>query len=104
MFLIVYHRSDTRQKNEPLVAVKQLFSSDETEFRKESTILEALGHKNHPHLIKLLATYEMGKKYHLMFPYANANLRTYWEDHPNPSFHRDTALWSLKQMTGIASG
>jgi serine/threonine protein kinase len=103
-FLHSDHGSDTRQENEPLVAVKQLFSSDETEFKKESTILQALGPKNHPHLIKLLATYEMGKKYHLMFPYANANLRKYWDDHPTPSFDRDTALWSLKQMAGIASG
>jgi serine/threonine protein kinase len=86
------------------VAVKQLFSSDETEFRKESTILTALGPKNHANLIKLLATYEMGKRYHLMFPYANANLRKYWEDHPVPAFNRDTTLWSLKQMCGIASG
>jgi len=86
------------------VAVKQLFSSDVTEFQKESTILRALGPKKHPHLIKLLATYEMGNKYHLMFPYANANLRKYWEDHPAPTFDGDTVLWSLKQMTGIASG
>ncbi len=86
------------------MAVKQLFSSDETEFSKESTILKALGPKNHAHLIKLLATYEMGKRYHLMFPYANANLRKYWEDHPFPVFDKDTALWSLKQMCGIASG
>jgi len=86
------------------VAVKELFSSDVTEFRKESTILQALGPKNHPHLIKLLATYEMGNKYHLMFPYADANLRKYWEDHKTPSFTRHTVLWSLTQMTGMASG
>jgi serine/threonine protein kinase len=92
------------QDNEPLVAVKQLFSSEEKEFQKESTILKALGPKNHPHLIKLLATYEMGNKYHLMFPYANANLRKYWEDHPTPNFDENTVLWSLKQMSGIASG
>jgi serine/threonine protein kinase len=98
------YETDNLQGTEPLVAVKQLFSSEETEFLKESTILKALGPKNHPHLIKLLATYEMGKKYHLMFPYANANLRRYWEDHPTPGFDRHTVLWSLKQMSGIASG
>jgi serine/threonine protein kinase len=86
------------------VAVKQPFSSEETEFRKESTILRALGPKNHPHLIKSLATYKIGKKYHLIFPYANANLRKYWEDHPAPSFTRDTVLWSLQQMSGIVKG
>jgi len=94
---------DKLQDEEPLVAVKELFSSDETEFLKERTILCALGPKNHPHLIKLLATYEINKKYHLMFLYANANLRNYWEDHPTPKFDNETVYWSIKQMTGIAS-
>jgi serine/threonine protein kinase len=87
-----------------LVAVKQLFSSDEVEFLKEVTILKALGPKNHAHLITLLATYKHNQKYHLMFPYANANLRKYWDDHPKPEFDKETVLWTLKQMTGMASG
>ena len=84
--------------------MKQLFSSDETEFLKEATILNAIGLKSHPHLIKLLATYKHEGKYHLMFPYANANLRKYWDDRPNPAFDRATVLWSLRQMAGIANG
>ncbi|KAG4422124.1 hypothetical protein IFR04_004751 [Cadophora malorum] len=91
-------------EDEPLVAIKKLFSSDETEFKKEATILRAVGLKNHRHLIKLLATYKHEGKYHLMFPYANANLRKYWDDRPKPSFDRVTVLWSIRQMTGIANG
>ncbi|TVY44399.1 hypothetical protein LSUB1_G002054 [Lachnellula subtilissima] len=93
------------EDNEPLVAVKQLFSPDETEFQKEVSILKALGSKTppHPHLIKLLATYKREEKYHLMFPYANANLRTYWEERPTPSFDETNVLWSMRQMTGIAN-
>jgi serine/threonine protein kinase len=87
-----------------LVAVKQLFSSDEVEFLKEVTILKALGSKNHAHLITLLGTYKHNQKYHLMFPYANANLRKYWDDHPKPAFDKETVLWALKQMTGMANG
>jgi serine/threonine protein kinase len=89
-----------------LIAIKKLYSSDEKEFQKEVTILKALGskQKKHPHLIKLLATYRQEQKYHLMFPYADANLRTYWGDRPSPSFDDATVLWSLKQMVGIASG
>lgn len=88
------------------MAIKRLYSSDETEFLKEVTILNALGSKRqkHPHLIKLLATYRQKQKYHLMFPYADANLRKYWEDRPSPSFDEATVLWSLRQMAGIASG
>ncbi|MAD84153.1 MAG: hypothetical protein CL912_14415 [Deltaproteobacteria bacterium] len=86
------------------MAVKRLFSSDEDDFQKEATILNAVGLKSHPHLIKLLATYKHEGKYHLMFPYANANLRKYWDDRPSPTFDRDTILWSVRQMTGIANG
>jgi serine/threonine protein kinase len=38
-----------------------------------------------------------------MFPYADANLRTYWDARPSPNFDDITLLWSLKQMAGIAS-
>ncbi len=83
--------------------MKKLFSEDEEEFMKEVTILKALGHNKHPHLIKLLATYRQEQKYHLMFPYAEANLRKYWEDRQTPIFDRPTVLWSLNQMCGISS-
>src|SRR5579862_1335299 len=37
-----------------------------------------------------------------MFPYADSNLRKYWEDRPHPSFDEPTVVWSLKQLAGIA--
>lgn len=86
------------------MAVKKLFSDDKDEFEKERSILAAMGRKKHPHLIKLLATYKYDGKYHLMFPFANANLRTYWDSRRNPDFNRQTVLWSVQQMAGIASG
>ncbi len=93
-----------RQDDEPLVAIKKLFSPDETEFLREATVLNSLSLKYHPHLIRLLATYKYDGKYHLMFPYANANLMEYWDDRPTPDFDKATVLWSLQQMTGIADG
>ena len=92
------------QDNERLVAVKQLFSDDEQEFRKEESILKAVAPKRHQHLINLLATFRQNKKYHLLFPYATANLRMFWEERPIPAFDRPTLLWSLGQMKGLASG
>jgi serine/threonine protein kinase len=80
-----------------------LFFSDENEFQKAVTILKALGSKRHPHLIKLLSTYKREEKYYLMFPYANANLRTYWEERPLPNFDEATVLWSIRQMAGVAN-
>jgi serine/threonine protein kinase len=95
--------ANMKKDDEPLVAVKRLHSPDETEFKKEETILKALSSQNHPHLINLLATFEHKKKYHLLFPYADSNLRKYWEDRPHPSFDEPTVMWSLEQMVGIAS-
>jgi serine/threonine protein kinase len=88
-----------------LIAIKKLFSPDEKEFEKEVDILKTLGSKSHPHphLIKLLATYRQNSKYHLMFPWAAANLRQYWDARPSPVFDRATVLWSMKQMAGIAN-
>jgi serine/threonine protein kinase len=87
-----------------LIAVKRLKSSDPAEFRKEAGILKEISKKNHPHLIKLLATFHINRAYHLMFPYADGNLRKYWEDHPKSSWSSGVVLWSLKQMWGLASG
>lgn len=91
----------------PLVAIKELKSSDKKEFNKEATILRTLGPKNHPHLIELLATFQLNDKYHLIFPYADANLQNYWSKHDT---HRnlssiDTAVakWCLEQCSGLVS-
>jgi serine/threonine protein kinase len=87
------------------VAIKRLYSSDKIEFEKEVAILKALGSRTpkHPHLITLLATFKHHNKYHLIFPWADANLRKFWKDRPFPNFNEATFLWSLKQMTGIAN-
>ncbi|OCK99742.1 kinase-like protein [Cenococcum geophilum 1.58] len=88
-----------------LVAVKKLISPNENEFRKEEKILTRLGPMNHPNLIRLLATFRQENKWHLIFPYADANLLKYWEHkEPIPNFDETTVLWSLKQMYGIADG
>ncbi|KAM0310168.1 hypothetical protein ACHAO8_008336 [Botrytis cinerea] len=95
---------DYVKTKEPLVAVKRLFSSDETEFEKERNVLRTLGRKKaHPHLIRLLATYRQDGKFHLIFPYAESNLRSYWEHRPLPNFDHETVMWSLSQMSGIAN-
>ncbi|KAI9642068.1 hypothetical protein NHQ30_009939 [Ciborinia camelliae] len=95
--------SDSSQAQKPLVAVKKLFSSDILEFRKEVEVLTTLGKKPHRHLIRLLATYRQNGAFHLMFPYAQYNLRSYWESRPMPTFDKATVMWSLQQMAGIAN-
>jgi serine/threonine protein kinase len=58
--------------------------------------------KEHRHLVKLLATYKYKGKYHLLFPYADLNLRQFWERPVQPD-NLKTFKWSLEQMRGLAS-
>lgn len=88
-----------------MVAVKRLYSSQESSFRAERQFHDALGtNHSHVHVIDLLCTYKKGGKYHLVFPWADGSLRKYWRERPEPAFDVRTLLWSLKQMVGIASG
>jgi serine/threonine protein kinase len=91
------------QEKQPLIADKKLLSPDKTEFEKEKSILDMLGPKNHPHLINLLATFHKNQYYHLIFPCADCNLRTYWAKHKVPNLDKETVLWSIRQMSGIAN-
>jgi serine/threonine protein kinase len=96
--------TNSKQENQPLIAVKKILSGDRREFLKEQTILVALGARNHPHLIKLLATFQKKKCYHLIFPCADSNLRVFWRNHAMPDFDKRTFLWSIRQMLGTADG
>lgn len=66
-------------------------------------MLTLLTELNHKHLIRLLTTYCFEGYYHLVFPYAAGNLRTFWAAIPLPYWNAETYLWVLDQMTGLAS-
>ncbi|KAE8147724.1 kinase-like domain-containing protein, partial [Aspergillus avenaceus] len=88
-----------------VVAVKQLCSKDPDSFNRERACLKALGEAGpHLHLIYLLCTYSYQGQHHLMFPYADANLRQYWNSIQIPDFDDRTFLWCLRQMRGIVDG
>jgi serine/threonine protein kinase len=92
------------QVQEPLLAVKRLFSPDKVAFQQEVDMLKALGNYKHPHLIKLYATYKIKNVYHLIFPFADDNLRSYWDRNKDPRVDPDIVIWTLNQMRGLASG
>lgn len=66
-------------------------------------MLSDLTKEHHTHLVKLLATYKYKGWYYLLFPYANANLRDYWDSVPEPFWNQETYHWFLDQITGLAS-
>lgn len=68
-------------------------------------MLKKFSHNKNEHLISLLVTFEQNREFYLVFPWAEANLATYWrKENPNPSFDRETVIWVATQCKGIASG
>lgn len=59
----------------------------------------------HPNLISLLATYKQLDKFYLIFPWADADLLSYWRDiNPRPVMDHDTVNWVGEQCLGLAMG
>lgn len=74
-------------------------------FKQEVSTLKRLSEQDHPHLMRLELTYYHQDRYHLLFRWADGNLRDYWEKHPEPSDIPRThefAVWVSKQWLGIA--
>ncbi|KAF2236035.1 kinase-like protein [Viridothelium virens] len=88
---------------ERLVAIKKLLTTDDREINNEIENLQRVGGK-HDHLMELFAYFEYKDRMHLILPYADADLRQYWEENPSPNFNAGTVLWSVEQMHGIADG
>src|ERR1700733_10792069 len=90
----------------PYFAVKEIYSRDRAEYRKEVECLEKFSgaNKGHPHLIRLILTYNHMDKYYLVFPWANGNLREFWKSKPNPDHPPDHVRWLSSQCRGIAAG
>ncbi|KAH7317938.1 kinase-like domain-containing protein [Rhexocercosporidium sp. MPI-PUGE-AT-0058] len=85
-------------------AVKRLHSIDENKFKSEIEMLKELRRHPHDHLVRLLATFRWNKRYYLLFPYADSNLREYWRANPVPVFTYDNVFWVLQQCRAITSG
>lgn len=58
--------------------------------------------KMHPHLERLLITYECKGKFHFLYPHAQGNLRGYWKRQAQP-METNTYLWAIQQIYGLAS-
>ena len=71
-------------------------------FSREVDALKRLSGQKH--IVPLLATFEYKNSYHLLFPWASANLRRYWAMFPNPSTDKRYGLWVAKQCKGMAEG
>ncbi|KAK1829010.1 kinase-like domain-containing protein [Podospora conica] len=92
----------------PYFAIKRLYSQRREDFEKEVECLERFSGENqgHHHLIRLLLTYHNKKDYHMLFRWADGNLRHFWEANPVRELHpsQERVCWLVKQFHGIADG
>ncbi|CAG1978794.1 unnamed protein product [Fusarium graminearum] len=97
-----FHHIAEAHDSDSAFAVKRLHSRSREMFSREVDALKRLSGQKH--IVPLLATFEYKNSYHLLFPWANANLRRYWAMFPNPSIDRRYGLWVAKQCKGMAEG
>ncbi|KAL4929015.1 kinase-like domain-containing protein [Aspergillus undulatus] len=98
-----HHKFKSLPGSEALVvAVKRIHRKDD--FVTEGDVYRELGSASHAHLIELLFSYEKETCFYLIFPWADGNLREYWDMHPDPELSSGLVRWTLAQMAGIADG
>ncbi|KAH7081172.1 hypothetical protein BKA63DRAFT_549917 [Paraphoma chrysanthemicola] len=88
-------------------AVKEL-NIDRRKDDQEALALKRFNDMHHPHLIRLLVTYRYDTRFHMIFPWADGNLRNLWETSNSlPNVHRETrslglVRWIATQTHGLA--
>ncbi|KAF2106152.1 kinase-like domain-containing protein [Lophiotrema nucula] len=86
------------------VAVKQFkLNTDPEAFEKERLNLENLKSLQHRHMIRHHATCKADKTYYAIFPWADGgNLWEYWRNSDHKPRTPDLAVWTIRQMLGLA--
>ncbi|KAK4667967.1 uncharacterized protein QC764_703100 [Podospora pseudoanserina] len=91
-----------------VVSEATVFSQSEikTEFEQEIEILNRLSRRPHPHLITLLAAYQVGDECCMIFPWADCDLKSMWQISPDPGdpLEKVKLKWVLDQCLGLAQG
>lgn len=98
-----FQNHNTVVPNNPYFAIKKLKSKDDEAFRREVQNLQRLHNAEHPNLLSLLATYKYRGYYHLVFPWADGDLRRLWQSTPNPQAGKEEMRWLASQCASIAS-
>lgn len=98
-----FQNPQTAIPNNPYFAIKRLKSKDEEAFHREVRNLQRLHNADHPNLLSLLATYKYRGSYHLVFPWAESDLRRLWQSTDNPQQPgKDEMRWLANQCASIA--
>ncbi|KAI1204632.1 uncharacterized protein F4807DRAFT_446688 [Annulohypoxylon truncatum] len=99
-----WHHSFREGQDEPYFALKRLHSPRIKDFRREVVALRRFVISPNSHIIKLLAAFQHGTSFYLLFPWADGgNLRSFWKDNPNPVITSSSLIWIVEQCLGIAT-
>ncbi|KAK2018694.1 kinase-like protein, partial [Colletotrichum eremochloae] len=79
-------------------------NSTNATFEQELHAMKKVNRQGHPYLIKLLATYQYQDHWYFIFPWANGNLREFWQRYCTPQPDHSLVVWIAMQVAGIASG
>ncbi|KAI1276315.1 hypothetical protein F5Y07DRAFT_399573 [Xylaria sp. FL0933] len=82
-------------------ALKEFKQGHEHTFRREVEAYTQLAPKNHPHIVALLMAYELGGRFHLLFPWANGSLANFFQ-YRNPDPDPEITSWVALQCAGLA--
>ncbi|USP72903.1 uncharacterized protein yc1106_00177 [Curvularia clavata] len=90
--------------NGNIFAVKVLKECDQEAFKQEAVILGRFSNPlhSHKHLITLLATFEHKEMFHFIFPWAEADLLTFWKKRRDPPNSEKMETWIIEQCYGLA--
>jgi serine/threonine protein kinase len=74
----------------------------------EISNLQRFVDQDHDHLIRLLCTFQHKERFHLIFPWADANLQDFWlkkyPDAETPPRDYSLARWVSQEILGLAEG
>jgi serine/threonine protein kinase len=100
------------EKRDPEFAVKELDvdhgpdSLDRSKDDREALALKRFNDTHDPHLIRLLVTYTYQGRFHMVFPWADGNLKDLWETcSPRIRGHHhspEPVRWISRQILGLA--
>ncbi|KAM5385590.1 hypothetical protein ACJZ2D_000789 [Fusarium nematophilum] len=108
VYKVHIHSGHHTFSNPPVAfALKKVYKSNEINPKNELSILRKFKNDRHKHLISLLASYIQHDAYHLIFPWAEADLLGYWKKvNPSPaeSSRAQNLVWLAEQCQGLAEG
>lgn len=82
--------------------MKRLQSKDRRDFDREVEAFKLLNNRSHPHIVRLLATFNYCEANYLLFPWADGDLAMFQRRNPEPEMSPENARWLMEQCRGIA--